>query len=57
MVSNVLSDHKPGLLWSLMFLVITNLDFYGSNVLSDHKPGLLWSLTFLVITNRDFYGL
>ena len=44
MVSDVLSDHKPGLLWSL-------------NVLSDHKPGLLWSLTFLVITNRDFYGL
>ena len=56
MVSDVLSDHKPGLLWSLTFLVITNRDFMVSDVLSDHKPGLLWSLTFLVITNRDFYG-
>ena len=44
MVSNVLSDHKPG-------------TFMVSNVLSDHKPGLLWSLMFLVITSRDFYGL
>ena len=56
MVSNVLSDHKPGLLLSLTFLVITNRDFYGM-MFSDHKPGLLWSLMFLVITNRDFYGL
>ena len=43
MVSNVVSDHKPGLLWSLMFLVITTGTFMVSNVLSDH--------------NRDFYGL
>ena len=57
MVSIVLSDHKPGLLWSLTFLVITNRDFMVSDVLFDHKPGLLWSLMLLVITNRDFYGL
>ena len=42
MVSDVLSDHKPGLLWSLTLLVITNRDFYFYG-LSDHK--------------LDFYGL